>query len=295
MPADNATARYAALERAIAAWALADPAVRAVVVVGSQARQANGPDAWSDLDLVVFTTDLARYTGSSDWLAAVGEPWLAVPERTGRGDPEWQALFPGGLKVDFVFTGCAGEPQTLAELLSASPYAFVVARGVRRLFDRLDPQGEQPLPSFAPEQPQPPTADEFAHRCGEFLMAWMRGVRFTLRSDLWRARETCDGALKRHLLTMLEWHALATRDPATDVWHDGRMLSEWADRAALADLPATFARYDAADLIRAMAATHRLFHRLARETASRWNVAYPDAADRAVAAWIREAIESTAL
>jgi len=283
---------YAALERAVAAWAAADAAVRAVVVVGSRARAT--PDAWSDLDLVVFAADPERYARSADWLAAIGEPWLSVPGRTGRGDPEWQAVFAGGLKTDFVFTRAADSSQSLTDRLRASPYAFVYARGVRRLYDRLDPRGDAPVPDFAPVPAQRPAPGEFANLCGEFLIAWMRGVRFALRGDLWRAQDVCNGALKRKLLAMLEWQAQSAPGMARDVWHGGRALDAWADPQAVADLPETFARYDAADVIRALAATHRLFHRLARETASRWSLTYPDAADRAAAAWVREAVESTA-
>ncbi len=286
---------YAALEEAVAAWARADAAIRAVLVVGSRARVAHGADEWSDLDLVIFTSDLPRFAAAAGWLATIGDPWLVVPGRTGRGDPEWQALFPGGLKADFVFTPAPGPSQPLAALLRDSVYVFVYERGIRVLFDRLDPRGADSAPAFAPAPAQRPSADEFARLCGRFLIAWTRGARFTLRGDLWRAKATCDGTLKEQLLTMLEWHALATREPPPDIWHDGRFMSEWADRAALADMPDTFARYEAADLGRALAATHRLFHRLARETASRWNYGYPEAADRAVAAWVRDAFETTAL
>src|SRR5512143_3928080 len=167
MTAGDGPAGYAALEDAVAAWARGDEVVRAVLVVGSRARTTHAADEWSDLDLIIFTSDLPRFTASAGWLARIGDPWLAVPGRTGRGDPEWQALFPGGLKADFVFTTAPNPARPLAALLRDSPYAFVYERGVRVLFDRLDLRGAEPVPAFAPAPLSRPTAGEYAHLCGE--------------------------------------------------------------------------------------------------------------------------------
>ncbi len=54
-----------------------------------------------------------------------------------------------------------------------------------------------------------------------------RIARFVKRGDLWRATVECDGELHEHLLTLLEWHARATRGPDRDNWHEGRFMKEW--------------------------------------------------------------------
>jgi predicted nucleotidyltransferase len=50
-------------------WAAAQDAVVAVALVGSYARDQARPD--SDVDLVVLTTDPARYRQSAEWVAAL--------------------------------------------------------------------------------------------------------------------------------------------------------------------------------------------------------------------------------
>ena len=48
------------LERFLA-WVEPRPDIRAVVVIGSQARAERPPDAWSDLDLLVVSLDPQFY------------------------------------------------------------------------------------------------------------------------------------------------------------------------------------------------------------------------------------------
>lgn len=92
--------------------------------------------------------------------------------------------------------------------------------------------------------------------------------------------------MKQHLLTMLEWQA-AAQPEKRDIWYEGRFLSEWADRQAVAELPATFAAYDAADLQRALFATLDLFRQSARDIARRLVYAYPVQADQFIDNTIR--------
>ena len=284
------TATYEDLEQAFIAWAQTQESIRSAIVVGSRARETHGADQWSDLDLVVFAADVQPFVADSAWLGALGEVWLVVPNRTGRGDPEWLVLFDGGLKVDFVFVVAPDASQPLALLLESSSYHFVYQRGMRRLFDKNDPEETHPLPVFTPPAPSPPSPQEFANLIQQFLLNVTRCARFIRRGDLWRAKFMCDHVLKQQLLTMLEWHILAMRGLAIDVWHDGRFLSEWADARALASLPHTFAAYDARDLRRALLATLDLFRWLAQETAARWGYPYPQEVESKISDWLQEVL-----
>ena len=64
---------YERLETGISNWAKEQDPVRAAVVIGSRAREDRTPDAWSDLDLMLFVTDPQRYVEDTSWLAAFGE------------------------------------------------------------------------------------------------------------------------------------------------------------------------------------------------------------------------------
>ena len=87
-----------------------------------------------------------------------------------------------------------------------------------------------------------------------------------------------DSYLKNLLLKVLEVHA-ATKNHA-DVWHDGRFLDRWADEETRAELKNCFARYDKNDMKNALKSTHRLFAKIAKETAALKNFAYPSEAEK---------------
>src|SRR3954471_12695422 len=92
---------YDELENRIAEWAATQPSIRALVVIGSRARGT--ADGWSDLDMVLFSTELDRYAADSDWLKPFGDLWLVYREMTSEGDPEWYALYDEvGLKLDLL-------------------------------------------------------------------------------------------------------------------------------------------------------------------------------------------------
>jgi aminoglycoside 6-adenylyltransferase len=275
---------YAALELAIHDWAAHQADIAAVLVVGSRARNQPPPDEWSDLDLVVFSEDPARHTRDAAWLAALGDCWLTMLDRTGRGDPEWYALFAGGLKADLVFVAAAPGAD-LNRLLADSPYRAVYWRGLRVLYHR----GPAPAPLALPApRPVPrPSAAEFEQHVLATLLIANKAARLLCRGDRWRARHQADCLLQQQLLTMLEWHAWA-RGGATapDTWYGGRYLDQWADPDAVAELPTLFAAGDPPSAWRALLASLALYRRLAQAVATAWSLRYPAAADAHVSAWL---------
>jgi aminoglycoside 6-adenylyltransferase len=118
------------------------------------------------------------------------------------------------------------------------------------------------------------------------LVAATRAARLLRRGDLWRAKQACDCQLRGHLLSMLEWHALAMRGPGWDTGYDGRFVARWADPRAVEALPAIFGAYEIADLKRALVATLDLYRRLAVEAAGSWGYLYPVQAHERIAGWV---------
>lgn len=264
---------YADLERRVVAWARAESAIRGAVLDGSRIRTVHPADEWSDLDLIFFVTEREPYAAGPEWLSAIGTPLTPVFERHSSGNVEWLVLFADGLKADFYFTLAAAP---LRQLLSDSPLHFVLRRGYRVLIDRDDPSFEGHCEPGAAVPAPLPTSAEFAATLNElWLYAW-RVARSLRRGALWVAKAECDGYLKRRMLRLLEWHALAIHGPEYDTWHDGRFIEDWADPRALAVLPATFGAYSVADLWRALLATLDLCDRLAQEIAARREFVYPE-------------------
>ena len=263
---------YRPLEQCLLDWAQAQPAIQAVIVIGSQARSVHAADKWSDLDLVVFTSEATAYLRDATWLTSFGTVIAAVSNSFGQHDREWIALYAAGTKLDVAFLSI--DPvatPTLQAMLDVFPYPSVLQRGMRVLVDKTGSSTELRLPQIA--APPLPDQAEFTALINRMWLDAIKTAKFLRRHDLWRAKQVCDGELKQHLLTLLEWHATAQPDKH-DIWYDGRFLNEWADPSALAELPATYAAYEAADLQRALFATLDLFRRLARDVARHLGYSY---------------------
>ncbi|HTP10381.1 MAG TPA: aminoglycoside 6-adenylyltransferase [Anaerolineae bacterium] len=264
---------YQQLEQRLSAWARTQPAIQAAIVVGSRARSIHPADVWSDLDLVVFASDATAYQRDSAWLSAFGTVIAVVSHSFGQHDREWIALYADGTKLDVACLSIdpAASP-TLQAMLDAFPYPNVLQRGVRALVDKTGSSTELRLPPI--EKLPLPDQAEFVGLLNRMWLDAIKTAKFIRRQDLWRAKQVCDGDLKQYLLTLLEWHATMQSDQR-DIWYDGRFLSEWADRAVMAELPATFATYDGDDLRRGLFATLDLSRRLAHDIAQRLGYPYP--------------------
>jgi aminoglycoside 6-adenylyltransferase len=282
---DSLAERYARLERDFAAWAADQADIRAGLVIGSRARIDRPADEWSDLDLIVFTADPARYADEPAWLEQFGLIWVKVLNWIHGVDPEWLVVFDEGIKIDIAFTSIPEEAVSLPAVIAISRHVEVIQRGARILLDKTS-TGLASTIEVAPKAASPlPTPAEFNAALNQTWLEVRRTAKFIKRRDLWRAKQSCDCLLKQHLLTLLEWHAQATRS-GIDVWHDGRFLDEWADGEAVADLPATFATYNEADLWRALLATFDLYCSVAAKTALQLGQPYPANSSEQIAHWL---------
>jgi predicted nucleotidyltransferase len=82
-------------------WAESQPDIAAVVLVGSQARGQATPE--SDVDLVILTTQPARYLQEPSWLERFGRPSRQMQEDWGRVIAV-RVWYQGGLVVEFGIT-----------------------------------------------------------------------------------------------------------------------------------------------------------------------------------------------
>ncbi len=259
----------------ITAWAETTPAVQAALILGSRARTDHPADEWSDLDILVFTTDMETPLRESAWATEFAPHWLTFVERTGDGTSwERRTLYAGGLDVDVAFFPA----EALAAFDGELPATFVdvLRRGVRVLVDKggvLTRVVARPLPPQSLYQK--PTESEFVNLVSDFWYHTLWSAKHLRRGELWWAKSGIDSHLKGFIHRMLEWQARATRGDAHDTWLRGRFLEEWSDPRAVAELPEIFGHYDAADLARALRATMKLFRWLEDETAALWGYTIP--------------------
>ena len=258
----NVNTRMDLLAAAIADWAHERADVRAVVVVGSQARSDAPADRWSDLDAVLFVDDPGALAADDAWVEEFGTPVLSFLEPTAIGEcVERRVLYEGGEDVDFPLVDAS---QWRALLPTATG---VLGRGYRVLYDDLGIEAElEKLPR--PPEPATPDAAAFRQLASDFWYHALWAAKKLRRGEVFTALGCLDGLMKNRLVTMLEWHARAL-DPRVDTWHEGRFLERWADPGALAALERAYAHYDLRDVARALWETIDLFQGLEEETARR--------------------------
>lgn len=272
---------YGPIVEQFRSWAEGDPAVRAALVVGSQARKSRPADEWSDLDVVVFHTHPEHLIGSTEWIALFGEVVLTTVEPTAvLGSRERRVLYSNGKDVDF-----AVFPSGAAGRIGQSPEGWaVLERGYEVLLDK-DGQFSQraaPLKSHVRDRQRLPSEEQFRAVVADFWYHVQWAAKKLRRGELWTAKMGCDGYLKRLLVRMIEWQTLVRRGSEADVWHDGRFLDQWAEPEVRARLPGTFAQYDPTALARALHETGRLFSGLAHEVAKGCRWTYPERAESVV-------------
>jgi len=290
---NQTAAAYAQLIKRYVQWAQTDAGTRAAIIIGSRARADHPADEWSDLDIIVITSDPRRYLALTDWLESIGNPWLTFIEQTPDGGMERRVMFEGGLDVDFALTPVEWCQQAVITGL-LSDVADIIRRGVRVIVDKdglaaqlLQMPADVPLVS-------PPTQAEFLEVVNDFWYHTIWTAKHLRRGELWWAKSCCDDYLKLRLRRMMEWHARATKGQSYDTWMRGRFLEEWVDPRALKELGGIFAHYDAEDVWRALLATMGLFRWMAVETAERLGYPYLKLGDER-ATEFAEAIYSTRL
>lgn len=264
----NVNTRNDLLLAAIADWARETDDVRAVVLVGSYARQDTPADRWSDLDVLLFVDEPDRYAADAEWVGRFGDPVLTFLEPTSVAERvERRVLYDDGVDVDFPLLDAAA----VREVAAVPGVGTVLSRGYRVLHDEIG-VAELLAQAAVPEPRELPDNAAFTQLASDFWHHALWTAKKLRRGEVFTALSCLDGYVKWRLVTMLEWHARAV-DPSADTWHDGRFLERWGDPGALAALERAYAHYDVRDVARALWETIDLFQGLEEETAGRLGLA----------------------
>ena len=205
----------------LCSWAEEQGDVRGVVLVGSQARDDVGADEWSDVDMVIVSTDTERYLGTTDWLEEFGPFEITVVEGTAVGDYfERRVLFTSGLDVDVTVL----TPSVLDAAMTVPEVADFRRRGFRILIDKDQTITRAERDLASPEAPALglPNAVEFEHATSDFWYHTVWAAKKLTRGELWVAARSCNCYCSELLLRALEWHARLVAE--RDTWHRGCFL-----------------------------------------------------------------------
>ncbi|MDO5774229.1 MAG: aminoglycoside 6-adenylyltransferase [Spirochaetales bacterium] len=269
----NSTDKYHEIKQRLLLLVENHAKIKAVVAIGSSTRSGVPADEYSDLDLIIATDD------TDSWLygnlpAELGDVKVSFVEPTLGGGMERRVLYGGWLDVDMiVFT-----PEQFLNAVNDGTANWVMNRGWLVLHDRIG-AAELLKQKISAEIHKPDFSEsEFQNLANNFYFHTVWAAKKTLRGELWSAKMCLDSYLKNLLLKVLEVQT-ATKNHA-DVWHDGRFLDRWADEKTRTELKNCFAHYDKNDMKNALKSTHRLFARIAKETAALKNFAYPSEAEK---------------
>ena len=261
-------------------WGECSEKVYAAIVIGSQAREYNQADEYSDLDLIMFVDDPDYFVYSDKWLEEIGGFHISFLEDTFVGSKERRVLFDGALDVDFIPISKDAAYDAINAVES------ILARGYKIIIDKIGLRDM--IPVSCNHTCGLPSENEFVNLVGDFWYHTVWTVKKLKRGELWAAKSCADGYMKHKLLTMIEYHTRALRGADYDTWHNGRFIEEWADRRIIEMLPKCFSRYDNADIKSALLSSMDLFRLTAVETAEKLGFQYPVKADEYASAWVEE-------
>jgi aminoglycoside 6-adenylyltransferase len=275
----NTNDRYRDIKRNICGYAQQDKTIKAVIAIGSSTRSNIPADEYSDLDLIIVTDSPDRWY-SGEYQELFGNVSISFIEPTLGGGRERRCIYDDDKDVDMIiFT-----PEQFGKALREGAVQCVMNRGYALLYDSGDYADLIPK-FFTPAVSRSKmNEEEFSNTVNDFYFHNIWACKKLRRGELWSAKMCIDAYLKNLLLKMIEQYQLCISD--ADVWHDGRFLDLWADKSVLDELKHCFAHYAPDDCKRAIAATHRLFARLARAVADKNSHAYPESAEKCALSYI---------
>lgn len=259
-------------------WAKSNHNIRLTFIVGSRARKINPADEWSDLDLVIITTNPDELLMFSEWLNNIGIPKVTFLENTLCNGKERRVLFNNGLDIDFVVFS----KRVFLEVFNSPEILSILNRGMRILFDKDNLTAELKISNEFIPSPSIPNQEEFINLLNDFWFHTVWTAKKLRRGELLQAKSTCDEYLKHLLIELIKWQTYCKKGQNYDTWHDYRFFERWVDPAVLAKMQNIYAHYEIDDIWQALFSTMNLFKDLSSETALLLDYKYPiDAADYA--------------
>lgn len=284
---------YQQVEKQFSKWAKTQDHIRLAIVVGSRARTDTPADKWSDLDVVIYSTEPRTLISSAEWVSKFGNPVITFIEPIAGGSGyERRVLYDNGLDVDFAVNSFDGvleiqKQGVTPELVNAT--RNFLGRGVRVLIDKENFVDEF-LKEYHAIKPSPlpiPSEHEFLERVNDFWYHAVWAAKKLRRGELWEAITCLDSFMKnRCLLPLIEWHARVTQEKDYDTWFRGRLIEQWADPRIIAELRSVFAHYDEDDVWQVLANNMQLFRWISKEVAEKLEYTYPKDADQFVSRWV---------
>ncbi len=266
---------------AVIDWSTKQADIRAVILGGSHVQPTASPDALSDLDVVVYSTRLNRYTSSDAWMSSIAPVWVYEAE-TADGYPQRLVIFNGGHKVDFSL-----RPFTLLEEeVRSQTVPGWYHRGYTVLVDKDGLAASLPPPSGRPPITRPPTASELRKLCELFWFEAYHVAKYLKREELFAAKGRHTAMIFQQLLPMLEWYEKSKHGWQYDTLHLGHHMKTWLEPEVWNELQGAFSGLQSTVSWDALETSTNLFRRVATATAKGLQYSYPSHVDQNVSRFI---------
>ncbi|QGH32890.1 aminoglycoside adenylyltransferase [Gracilibacillus salitolerans] len=246
--------------------------IRAVIIVGSRARQDKPADQYSDLDLVIFAENPNLLLDHKEWLAQIGKSYITFLENTAvGGGMERRVLFEGGLDVDF-----ASFPiSAISEMESQDQVLSVLSKGVEVLIDK-----DNSIPSLKKhiktDFSKNEIPEDIENTMQDFWYHAVLAAKKLCRGELLEGKSICDSYMKNLLISFIRTHAKLKNGIEFNTWHGFRFFEEWADPAVVRKFKKIYAHYEEEDVWKALIHTMKLFNEVTIEVCKLKNLPYPD-------------------
>lgn len=252
--------------------------IKAEVLIGSLSRQSNCADEYSDIDVILFVSDIDFFINSDEWINFLGKYYISFVEKTVSGGMERRVFFENAMDADFIFLQ-ADDVNRIDELSEIVSRAYKILLDKTNFTDIISRVAKSDKPFSIPSE------SVFQNLISEFWFHVIWSAKKVMRGELWSSITCVDGHMKKMLLKMIEYYSHALHGANYDTWHSGRFIEHWAEPWVVKEFQNIYAGYSDKDIMKAISATMNLFQKVSVETADKWDYQYPVISDKYATEW----------
>lgn len=260
--------RYYEIKQKLLALCETEQEIKAVVLIGSQARDYCKADEYSDVDLVIACSHPEKLLYEDTLIRKLGMPVYSFVEDTIAGEKERRILFEGSLDVDMIILN----EDRLKSHLNSRSINEIMNRGYKLLFDRCGIAEYLHMITVIEKVRYIPLSEkEFKNQANDFLFHTVWAEKKVRRGELWTAIMCINGYLKSKLLSVIEMYEHIVHGETYDTRYGGRMIEQWSESFIAEKLKNCFAGYNSDDLLSALESTKQLYITLCRKCAQSYS------------------------
>jgi aminoglycoside 6-adenylyltransferase len=270
-----------------------DPEIRAVILEGSLAVSAP-VDALSDYDINIYARSFERYLDDDNWLSQFGEVLLYQKETYQfytTTIPTRLVVYRHSPRIDFSFW----QLDLLSDMAQGTKVYESYKNGYRILVDKDGLAAQLQPPDGSGFQVRQPGRDELLQTIYNFWFEAYCVARYLRRGDVWYAKLVENRYIRDYFYCMALWQHQAENDwkPDPRLHLEGKRFEKWAPLELIREISKTFSRYDRDATWDSLFAMLFTFNQMARQTASRLEIAYPERVENDVLDYLRSLREQS--